>query len=54
MADNVEAIGNRASLGARRLSFGRPRAIDDFRIAHPTTGMRTSGTSDWTTSPEFW
>jgi hypothetical protein len=36
--------------------WGNPLGIVSFfRIAqHPTTGMRTSGTSDWTTSPEFW
>jgi hypothetical protein len=32
-----------------------PRIVSLFRIAqHPTTGMRTSGTPDWTISPEFW
>jgi hypothetical protein len=37
-------------------SWGNPlRIVSFFRIAqHPTTGMRTSGTSDWTISPEFW
>jgi len=31
------------------------RMVSFFRIAqHPTTGRRTSGTSDWTTSLEFW
>ena len=36
--------------------WGNPlRIVSLFRIAqHPITGMRTSGTSDWTTSPEFW
>jgi hypothetical protein len=36
--------------------WGKPlRIVSFFRIAqHPTTGMRTSGTSDSTASPEFW